>query len=67
MSLSNSLLGLGAVILENLHSNQTVSSLWEKISNQDSYCTFEKYCLSLDVLFAINLIRYNNGVIIKSI
>lgn len=64
--LANSLLGYGAIILQNLHSNQTISSLWEKVSSQDSYFTFEKYCLALDVLFAVRLIQYNHGVVIKS-
>jgi len=64
--LANSLLGYGSIILQNIHSNQSISSLWEKVSSQDSYFTFEKYCLTLDVLFAVNLIRYNNGIVIKS-
>lgn len=63
--LSSSLLGYGAIVLQNLQSNQTISSLWEKVSSQDNYYTFEKYCLTLDVLFTVNLIRYDKGIITK--
>lgn len=64
--LANSLLGCGAIILQNLHSSQTISSLWEKVSSQDDYFTFERYSLTLDLLFAVRLIQYNNGVVIKT-
>lgn len=61
--LSNSLLGMGANLLAKLKSPQTVSSLWEKVRNYEEIHSFEKYILTLDLLFLLNLIQFEAGVL----
>ncbi len=63
--LSHSLLGMGAILLEKLKSPQTVSSLWEKIRKYDEINSYEKYILTLDLLFILNLIEFRKGLLRK--
>lgn len=64
--LSNSLLGLGAIILENIHKEDTVSSLWERVRKDAGINTFEKYVLSLDLLYVLKAVDIKNGILIKN-
>lgn len=64
--LSNSLLGLGAIILENIRKTDTVSSLWERVHMDNGINTFEKYVLSLDLLYVLKAINIKGGIIIKN-
>jgi len=61
--LSNSLLGMGAGLLAELKAPQTVSSLWEKVRIYGDIHSYEKYILTLDLLFLLNLIQFEAGVI----
>jgi hypothetical protein len=62
-SLSNSLLGFGTIILEDLNSPTTVTSLWEKMHSEDEQITFEKFILTLDLLYLLNVIEFNQGLL----
>lgn len=62
--LSNSFLGLGLIILENLKHKETVSSLWVK-TRGERINSFEKFVLVLDFLYAINLIDCDENLISK--
>jgi len=61
--LCNSLLGGGSELLIELVVPQTLSSLWEKAKYYDSIRTFEKFILILDLLYALNLVEFNEGII----
>jgi hypothetical protein len=61
--LSQSLLGLGAHLLSKLKSPQTVSSLWEKVRKSGEINYYEKYILTLDLLFMLNLIEFDGGLL----
>lgn len=63
--LQNSLLGMGAQILPELNTSQTVSSLWEKMKSSKEINSFDKFVLTLDFLFMLNLIELQDGVIQK--
>ena len=63
--LRNSLLGMGTQILSELYTSETVSSLWEKIKKSKEINSFEKFILTLDFLFIMNLIKFEDGVILK--
>lgn len=64
ITLSNSLLGIGSKILTELAVPQTVSSLWEKVRRKYSEIkTFEKFVLTIDLLFALGLIEFDEGII----
>ncbi len=61
----HSLLGTGSLILRHLSHGETVSSLWEKVKNYDEINTFTKFVLTLDFLYALNLIDFKDGLIIR--
>jgi hypothetical protein len=63
--LSNSFLGKGYLILAELETNQTVSSLWEKVRMKQEIRTFENYLLTMDFLFSIGLIKLEQGIIMR--
>ena len=63
--LSNSLLGLGQIILENLNARETTSSLWSKVRGE-KINSFEKFVLVLDFLYTLKLININNGMVHKN-
>jgi hypothetical protein len=63
ISMSHSLLGMGSKVITELHVPQTVSSLWEKVRIHEEIRTFEKYVLTLDLLFALGLIELDGGII----
>jgi hypothetical protein len=61
--LQYSILGSGANILKVLNKPETVSSLWEKLKNEREIQSFEKFVLTLDFLYAMNIVELSNGLI----
>jgi len=61
--LQNSLLGMGTIILDILSNPNTVSSLWEKVKQSSEINSFEKYILTLDFLYMLDLILIEDGII----
>jgi hypothetical protein len=60
-----SLLGTGAVILSNINKPITVSSLWEKVREIPEIKTFERFIMSLDLLYILGAIRIREGLLEK--
>ncbi len=63
ISTRNSLLGVGAIILEHLYHPRTVSSLWNAVSTMPEVATFERFVLTLDLLYMIGAIEINEGLL----
>jgi hypothetical protein len=63
IELKYTLLGVGSLILSELNSPQTISSLWEGVRNREEIGSFEKYVLTLDFLFLLGLVIMDDGVI----
>ncbi len=63
--LKDSMLMAGGKVLALLNSPQTVTKLWLKARNQSSIETFDRFCLTLDFLFALDLITFQNGLVIR--
>lgn len=63
ISTRRSLLGVGAKILEQLDSPRTVSSLWSAVSIEPEVATFERFVLTLDLLYAIGAIEMDTGLL----
>ncbi|WP_445251002.1 MULTISPECIES: ABC-three component system middle component 6 [unclassified Microcoleus] len=61
-----SLLGVGATILEHLPYPRTVSSLWSAVSTIPEVATFERFVLTLDILYAIGAIEMDAGILRRS-
>lgn len=68
----NSLIGLGAILLDFLDRPKTVSQLWDKVKKRYigadglSSIPFDWFILSLDLLFLINVINSQEGLITKA-
>lgn len=61
-----SVIGVGAILLQNMTRTESVSSLWEKVKLKNEVNTFEKFISGMVVLFSIGAISYNNGIITKN-
>ena len=57
ITVENSLLGVGALILAHLRRPTTVSSLWEEIRELPEVSTYERFTLGLDLLYMIDVIE----------
>ncbi len=63
-----SLLVLGAEILNILSVPKTLSRTWEELKRNNinkNYLTYEWFILSLDLLYLLNAIEFENGLIRK--
>ncbi|GAB4383792.1 MAG: hypothetical protein Kow00121_46250 [Elainellaceae cyanobacterium] len=65
ISTRNSLLGVGATILEHLNYPRTVTSLWNAVSKLPEVATFERFVLTLDILYMIGAIEMQEGLLRK--
>nr|WP_321353132.1 ABC-three component system middle component 6 [uncultured Methanoregula sp.] len=65
ITLANSLVGLGYTIINNLQNQETISSLWEKTRKSNPALSYEKFILSLDLLYTLDLIILEKGLLKK--
>lgn len=63
--LQNSLLGVGAVLLRNLNTPQTVTSLWGGVRSLPEVKTFERFTLALDLLYCVGAVDFEDGILRK--
>lgn len=63
ISADQALVGVGAVLLEQLGRPQTVSGLWEQARDVDCVGTFERFILGLDFLFIVGAIKWSDGLL----
>lgn len=59
----DSLLGIGALILERLRTAKTVTQLWDEMRDLPQVATFERLVLGLDLLYTMGLVELDGGVI----
>jgi hypothetical protein len=59
----DSLLGIGALILERLKTTKTVTQLWDEMRELPQIVTFERLVLGLDLLYAMELVELDGGLI----
>ncbi len=57
------LLGVGAVVLRHLQRPQTVTSLWDKVRDDRSVGTYERFVLALDLLHITGVVHFSQGMI----
>lgn len=65
LPLKDSLLAAGGTILGLLRTPQTVSRLWTKARKHTNVETFDRFSLALDLLFALGLVSFENGLILR--
>jgi hypothetical protein len=63
LNLSQSLFGVGAMLLRHLDAERTVTSLWASTHSMPEIVTFERFTLGLDFLFMIEAIEFRNGLL----
>lgn len=59
------ILGIGALVLQQIEAPQTTTSLWDKVNKSDSVGTFERLLLALTFLYTVGLIDQSNGLITR--
>ena len=63
VSLSSSLLGIGATLLLHMHQPRTVTSLWNDVRVCPDIRTFDRFTIALDMLFLLGTITYKDGLL----
>lgn len=63
ISQEQALLGVGAVLLEEIRQPQTATSLWEKVRQHPAVGTFERFVLALDFLHITGVVILTDGMI----
>ena len=59
----DSLLGIGALILERVQTPRTVTQLWDELRAMPQVATFERLLLGLDLLYMMGLVELDGGVV----
>lgn len=59
------LIGVGAILLERLSSEKSLSDLWECTKKIPNVGNFERFILSLDMLFVLDLIVLKNNKLMR--
>lgn len=65
VSARHSLLGVGGLLVGQLEHAKTVSALWDRLRREPSVRTFERFVLALDLLYALGVIDYSEGLVRK--
>jgi hypothetical protein len=63
IKLSNTLLCVGAILLGQLESGRTVTSLWTATRLLPEVTTFKRFTLGLDFLFMIGAVEFKDGLL----
>lgn len=65
ITVHDSLIGLGAILLSRLDEPATVSVLWQEVRELPQVATFERFTLTLDLLYLMNIVEYRDGNILR--
>lgn len=57
ISINNSFLGLGGTILVHLEKSKIITALWNEVSKKPEFASFERFILTLDLLYIIGAIE----------
>lgn len=66
LQLDRSLLIQGSGLLETLRQPQTVNRLWSVAREETGLRSFDEFCLGLSFLFAIGLIEFDDGLVVRT-
>lgn len=72
ISISESLIGLGTFVLDNLTSAKNIDLLWhefEKVRGKEypAYHSFDNLVLTINMLFALEMIEISSGDLLKRV
>jgi hypothetical protein len=60
------LLGVGAILLEKLSTKKSLSELWENSKNISNINNYERFILALDMLFIFGLITIKDNELVRN-
>ena len=60
---SHSLIGVASLLAASMSSNDTVSSLWDRVRKDSRVRTFDRYAEALSLLFAGGMLQLESGVL----
>lgn len=63
ISTPESLLALGAILIEELKTPKTVTELWINVRKIPQMATFQRFALTLTFLFSLGLIDFCEGLL----
>ncbi|MBF0620786.1 MAG: hypothetical protein HQL54_02550 [Magnetococcales bacterium] len=63
VDLDHAVIGAGSVVLNNLHTPQTVTSLWNRVRQAPGLTVYWRFVLVLDFLYAIGAVELVDGLI----
>lgn len=66
ISQPQSLLGVGALLLGIIDKPHTVTSLWERVRDETTVGTFERFVLALDMLYVVGAVSLESGLIVRA-
>jgi hypothetical protein len=62
---NETLIGVGAVLMQKIPSSILISDLWELVKEVSNIGNFERFILGLDLLFLLDVIKIENNQIIR--
>ena len=62
---NETLIGVGAVLMQKIPSSILISDLWELVKEATEIGNFERFILGLDLLFLLNVIKIENNKIVR--
>ena len=60
ITVENSLIGIGGMLLSRMGSPVTVSALWEQVRALPQMGTFERFTLALDLLYIMGTVEFRD-------
>ncbi|WP_038096877.1 ABC-three component system middle component 6 [Thioalkalivibrio sp. HK1] len=58
-----SILGVASIIVQEIQPNDTVSTLWDRLSTDERVRTFNRFAAALTLLFAVRALEFDGGVL----
>ena len=58
------ILGVASILLGDLGSNDTVSTLWDRVRTLPQVRTFDRYAEGLTLLFAARMVNLRRGILV---
>jgi hypothetical protein len=63
--IDSSILGVASILLGDLGSNDTVSTLWDRVRTMPQVRTFDRYAEALTLLFAARIVDLRRGILVQ--
>lgn len=60
---THALVGVGAILIDEVRRPCTVSALWERVHDSPSVATFERFVLGLELLYLLGLVSLADGIV----